>query len=66
MILGCIFYYLNQSLENEDEYWMLEEWESVADLDAHSQADHVTEAGKKFVTQLSSFPPAVLRIKKLP
>lgn len=44
---GCIRYDLVQGLGKPTEFAFIEEWESAAHLDAHSQTEHVKEAGRK-------------------
>jgi len=40
---GCIKYALCRDLQDPLHFAMLEEWESMADLDAHMKAAHFTE-----------------------
>lgn len=44
---GCIRYDLVRGLGKSAELAFIEEWESAAHLDAHSQTEHVKEAGRK-------------------
>jgi len=44
---GCIRYDLVRGLGKSAEFAFIEEWESAAHLDAHSQTSHVQEAGRK-------------------
>lgn len=62
---GCTFYHLNKNIEKENEYWMLEEWETLEDLTAHSKTTHVAEAGKVFADVLANFPPEVTKVQKV-
>lgn len=43
---GCINYDLHDSVENAAKFLMYENWESEADLDAHSKSAHLREFGK--------------------
>ena len=40
---GCIKYELCRNLQDSLHFAMLEEWESMADLEAHMKAAHFTE-----------------------
>jgi quinol monooxygenase YgiN len=40
---GCVRYELAQSVTDPDEFVMLEEWRSQADLDAHMASPHVAQ-----------------------
>lgn len=42
---GCINYDLHQSSEDTSKFVMYENWESAADLDAHSKSSHLREFG---------------------
>jgi quinol monooxygenase YgiN len=44
---GCIRYDLVRGLGKSAELAFIEEWESAAHLDAHSQTEHLREAGRK-------------------
>lgn len=44
---GCIRYDLVRGLGKPTEFAFIEEWESAAHLDTHSQTPHVKEAGRK-------------------
>jgi len=44
---GCIRYELVRGLGKPAEFAFIEEWESAAHLDTHSQTLHVKEAGRK-------------------
>lgn len=39
---GCIAYNLFRDKENKDILTMIEEWESVEDLEAHKKSEHFT------------------------
>jgi quinol monooxygenase YgiN len=59
-----VFYHLNKNIDKENEYWMLEEWETLEDLELHAKASHVAEAGKVFATTLENFPPEVVKVQR--
>lgn len=43
---GCLNYDLHESSSDERHFVMYENWESNADLDAHSKSSHLREFGK--------------------
>lgn len=43
---GCINYDLHESVEDARRFVMYENWESDADLDAHSKSPHLREFGR--------------------
>ncbi|NLB29585.1 MAG: antibiotic biosynthesis monooxygenase [Clostridiales bacterium] len=47
---GCIKYELCRSVQDPLHFAMLEEWESMADLEAHMQSDHF----KELIPQINS------------
>ena len=61
---GCVFYQLHQNLADPTAFSCLEEWESVEDLDAHGQSDHI-QTGRKKLPDLLAAPGDVRRYKLL-
>jgi len=45
---GCITYELLQNADDPTDFTFVEEWSSRADLDRHSEADHI-ETGRQLV-----------------
>lgn len=43
---GCLNYDLHESMSDARHFVMYENWESDADLDAHSKSPHLREFGK--------------------
>lgn len=43
---GCINYDLHESADDARKFVMYENWESEADLDAHSKSPHLLEFGR--------------------
>lgn len=61
---GCVFYQLHQNLADPADFSFLEEWETEADLDAHSRSEHI-QAGRKKLPDLLAAPGDVRRYKLL-
>lgn len=59
---GCIRYDLVRGLGKPAELVFIEEWESAAHLDAHSQTPHLQEAGRK-VGPLLEAPASIERYR---
>lgn len=59
---GCIRYDLVRGLGKSAEFAFIEEWESAAHLDTHSQTEHVREAGRKAAPLLSA-PASIERYR---
>ncbi|XP_075253599.1 uncharacterized protein LOC142356787 isoform X1 [Convolutriloba macropyga] len=43
---GCVSYQLFKQVGTKDNYAMIEEWSSMADLEAHGKSDHVAKFGE--------------------
>ncbi|PWF63123.1 antibiotic biosynthesis monooxygenase [Shewanella sp. BC20] len=41
--VGCLEYTLHQSIEDADQFWMYEVWQSQAALDAHMASPHFND-----------------------
>lgn len=61
---GCLQYELTQSIDDENQFVLLERWESRADLDAHLQTPHMIQASEQANT-FRSKPPQILITKKV-
>lgn len=61
---GCIVYDLLQNPEDESDLTFYEEWESLEDLAAHSQSEHLA-AGRKKLEGLLEKPADVRKYKLL-
>lgn len=61
---GCVFYQLHQNMYDPSDVIFIEEWETEADLDAHSQSAHIQE-GRKRLPDLLAAPGDVRRYKLL-
>jgi quinol monooxygenase YgiN len=61
---GCIRYDLVRGLGKPAEFAFIEEWESAAHLDAHSQTAHVREAGAKAAGLLGT-PASIERYRQI-
>lgn len=57
---GCINYDLHESRENAAKFVMYENWESEADLDAHSKSSHLRSFGESMWPFLER-PPEVTK-----
>ena len=57
---GCVNYDLHQSRDNPREFVMYENWESVADLDAHARSEHLQAFGKA-ASQLLERPAEITK-----
>lgn len=44
---GCIKYVLHRSLQNDGEFWFVEEWSSIEALDKHKQTPHYLNLGQR-------------------
>ena len=55
---GCMRYELTHNVDDVNEFAMLEEWRSEADLQAHMRAPHVTELLAK-IPPLLAAPPDI-------
>lgn len=62
---GCLRYELTQNTADENEFVMLEEWRSEADLAAHLQAPH-TAALLASLPPLLASPPDIRSYRALP
>lgn len=59
---GCIQYELTQSIHDENQFVLLEKWESMTDLEAHLQTPHMVKA----IAQAKAFrskPPQIIITK---
>ena len=56
---GCINYGFFQSIEDENEYVAVEEWESQAALDAHFQQPHLAEFSAGLAKTVAAAPTIV-------
>lgn len=61
---GCLRYDLTRALDGSGEFVFIEEWESVATLDAHGRSAHVREAGAR-VPDLVAAPPKIARYRQI-
>jgi len=61
---GCIKYELRRDLNDPFHFFMLEEWEDQASLDAHMQAPHFTELIPQ-LDKLMTAPPAPAIVEKV-
>ena len=57
---GCLMYQLCK--DDDDDYWVLELYESEEALAAHGQSDHFKAAGAGFKGKMGG-PPEVKRMK---
>ncbi|MBC2179527.1 putative quinol monooxygenase [Listeria booriae] len=53
---GNVSYNLTCSVENTTEYYMLEEWEDLAAIDAHNKSKHFQDFQASVGTMLASAP----------
>lgn len=44
---GCLHYELTQSIEDENQFVLIEKWATMADLQAHDITPHMIEADAK-------------------
>jgi quinol monooxygenase YgiN len=61
---GCLRYDLTRAFDGSGEFVFIEEWGSVATLDAHGQSAHVREAGTR-VPDLVAAPPKIARYRQI-
>jgi len=53
---GCVFYALHRSKSDPQEYKVLEQYATQADLAAHGQTEYFQEANKVMATLLAAAP----------
>ncbi|MCU0247618.1 MAG: antibiotic biosynthesis monooxygenase [Bryobacter sp.] len=61
---GCIQYDLCVDADAPDKFTFVEEWETRADLDAHSRSAHIT-AGRQKLPDLLAEPAWVQVVRKI-
>ncbi len=44
---GCVFYDLHENLDDPEDLTFIEEWDSVAELEAHGESAHIQEGRKQ-------------------
>ena len=60
---GCVSYQLGAVAGKENTFAFVEQWQSMADLEAHTQQPHFTQAVEKFADLLS--PPLEINVVEL-
>ena len=53
---GCVFYALHRSKSDPQEYKVLEQYATEADLAAHGQTEYFQEANKAMATLVAAAP----------
>jgi quinol monooxygenase YgiN len=61
---GCLRYDLTRALDGSGEFVFIEEWESVATLDAHGESEHIRQM-KPRLSGLVASPPKVGRYRRI-